>query len=183
MICIKTGMEKLPEYCEECQWYGTRPHPYNGWTNICELMSHCMDDDQPKEWIYDGNSRPEACPLVEMAEQERHDVAQKKRYTFGNGEFSLDAAYHDCKIVFDGITDDDSFQKADAGLVLYYANEIIYALREASQGKDTDVISRQAALALAKDIAVPAEDGTIYRHRCIDPSEILELPSAHGGGK
>ena len=61
-------------------------------------------------------------------------VAQKRRYAFGNDEFSLEAAYHDCKLVFDGITDDDSFQEADAGLVLYYANEIIYALHEALQG-------------------------------------------------
>lgn len=75
---------------------------------------------------------------------------QKRRYTFGNDEFSLEAAYHDCKLVFDGITDDDSFQKADTGLILYYANEIIYALHEALEGKDTNVggnlIYRQVAL-------------------------------------
>lgn len=41
-----------------------------------------------------------------------------------------------------------------------------------------DYISRQAALNLAKDICVPTEDGSIYRHRCIDPDEIRELPSA-----
>ena len=29
-------------------------------------MMQCMDDDQPKEWIYDGNGRPEACPLFEV---------------------------------------------------------------------------------------------------------------------
>ena len=83
--------------------------------------------------------------------QERQRVAQKRRYTFGNDEFSLEAAYHDCKLVFDGITDDDSFQEADTGLILYYANEIIYALHEALKGKDTnvhsnDLISRQAAI-------------------------------------
>jgi len=81
--------------------------------------------------------------------QERQREAQKRRYTFGNDEFSLEAAYHDCKLVFDGITDDDSFQEADTGLILYYANEIIYALHEALD-KDTNVlssdcISRQAA--------------------------------------
>ena len=73
------------------------------------------------------------------------------RYTFGNNEFNLEFAYHDCKLVFDGITDDDSFQEADTGLILYYANEIIYALHEALQGKDTnvpskDVIYRQDAI-------------------------------------
>ena len=83
--------------------------------------------------------------------QERQRVAQKRRYTFGNDEFSLEAAYHDCKLVFDGITDDDSFQEADTGLILYYANEIIYALHEALKGKGTnvhsnDLISRQAAI-------------------------------------
>lgn len=83
--------------------------------------------------------------------QERQRVAQKRRYTFGNDEFSLEAAYHDCKLVFDGITDDDSFQEADTGLILYYANEIIYALHKALKGKGTNVhsndyISRQQAI-------------------------------------
>ena len=61
-------------------------------------------------------------------------MIERQRYTFGNDKFCLEDAYHDCKLVFDGITDDDSFQEADTGLVLYYANEIIYALREALQG-------------------------------------------------
>ena len=83
--------------------------------------------------------------------------AIKRRYTFGNDEFSLEAAYHDCKLVFDGITDDDSFQEADTGLILYYANEIIYALQEALKGKDinaptNDCISRQAAIDVVKGI-------------------------------
>ena len=42
-----------------------------------------------------------------------------------------------------------------------------------------DLISRQAAINLAKDICVTTKDGSIYRHRCIDPDEIRELPSAH----
>ena len=68
MICIKTEMKVLPKYCDECQWYNSRPHPHKGWSELCELMSHCMDDDQPEEWIYDGNGRPKACPLVEVKE-------------------------------------------------------------------------------------------------------------------
>ena len=81
----------------------------------------------------------------------RQAAIDARRYTFGNDEFSLEAAYHDCKLVFDGITGDDSFQEADTGLILYYANEIIYALQEALEGKDTNVptndhISRQAAI-------------------------------------
>ena len=95
------------------------------------------------------------CPLVEAAEVRdavsRQEAIEARRYTFGNDEFSLEAAYHDYKLVFDGITDDDSFQEADTGLILYYANEIIYALQEALEGKDTNVptndcISRQKAI-------------------------------------
>ena len=78
-------------------------------------------------------------------------LIERQRYTFGNDKFSLEDAYHDCKLVFDGITDDDSFQEADKGLILYYANEIIYALHEALQGKginvlSNDTISRQPAI-------------------------------------
>ena len=40
-----------------------------------------------------------------------------------------------------------------------------------------DLISRQAAIALAKDIIVPIKDGTVYKYRCIDPDSIKELPS------
>ena len=97
----------------------------------------------------DLTSRQAAIDALEA--QERQRATQKRRYTFGNNEFSLEAAYHDCKLVFDGITDDDSFQEADTGLILYYANEIIYALHEALEGKDinvlsNDCISRQAAI-------------------------------------
>lgn len=66
MVVIKTNIKEMPEVCDECMWYGTRPHPYKGWPDSCELMSHCLDDDQPKEWIYDGNDRPIACPLYEV---------------------------------------------------------------------------------------------------------------------
>ena len=41
-----------------------------------------------------------------------------------------------------------------------------------------DLIERQAVLDLAKDICVPQKDGTIYRHRCIDPGDVRELPGA-----
>ena len=109
---------------------------------------------------------------------------QKRRYTFGNNEFSLEDAYHDCKLVFDGISDDDSFQKADTGLILYYANEIIYALYEALQGKDTDVlsndcISRQAAIdAVMKMPTVKNENGEKLVHQELTKIRIEILPPA-----
>lgn len=39
MVVIKTGMSELPQVCEECRYYGVRPHPYDGWMDMCELTS------------------------------------------------------------------------------------------------------------------------------------------------
>lgn len=69
MIVIKTGLRCMPEDCDLCRWFECRPHPYKGWTDSCGLMGQCMDDDQPDEWIYSGDGRPEACPLMEVAEE------------------------------------------------------------------------------------------------------------------
>lgn len=69
MIVIKTSLKIMPYYCDDCTWHTTRPHPERGWTEICELESHSMDDDQPAEWIYDGYVRPEACPLMEVEDE------------------------------------------------------------------------------------------------------------------
>jgi len=94
------------------------------------------------EWAIDAlKALPAAQPEKCTEERTKTHACDLRRYTFGNDEFNLEAAYHDCKLVFDGITDDDSFQEADTGLILYYANEIIYALHEALQGDDTNVLS------------------------------------------
>ena len=42
----------------------------------------------------------------------------------------------------------------------------------------TEYINRDAAIALAKDIIVPTKNGYAYRHRCIDPQDLAELPAA-----
>ena len=73
MVAIKTEMKLLPGCCDYCQWYECRPHPYRGWSEGCGLMMHCMDDDQPEEWIYDGNGRPKACPLIEIDAERRQE--------------------------------------------------------------------------------------------------------------
>lgn len=70
MIAIKTNIEKMPEYCDDCRWYGCRPHPMKGWSDICELMNQRLDDDQEEGWIYDGNDRPKNCPLMEVKADE-----------------------------------------------------------------------------------------------------------------
>ena len=41
-----------------------------------------------------------------------------------------------------------------------------------------DFISREAVLALAKDICAPTKWDSEYRHRSIDPLDVIELPTA-----
>lgn len=73
MICIRvTAMAKMPDRCDTCIWFGTRPHPHKGWTDLCDLMGHCIDDDQPDEWVFDGNERPKACPLMEVNDNDEN---------------------------------------------------------------------------------------------------------------
>ena len=62
-------MNSLPETCDDCIYYGCKPHPYKGWSDGCELCGHCMDDDQEDDWIYDGDSRPKNCPLMEIPKE------------------------------------------------------------------------------------------------------------------
>ena len=63
---VKTTMKQMPKCCDDCECYITRTHPHKGWTNICGITSQCVDDDALVEWIYDGNGRPKACPLIEV---------------------------------------------------------------------------------------------------------------------
>ena len=41
-----------------------------------------------------------------------------------------------------------------------------------------EYIEREAAIALSKEIVVPQASGVDYKHRCIDPQDIRELPAA-----
>lgn len=66
MIVIKTKLHELPETCDRCQWHECYPHPYKGWADFCGLMCQSLDDDAPEKWIYGGDDRPEACPLIEV---------------------------------------------------------------------------------------------------------------------
>ena len=31
MVVIRTEIKELPEYCEACCYFGSRPHPRDGW--------------------------------------------------------------------------------------------------------------------------------------------------------
>lgn len=44
--------------------------------------------------------------------------------------------------------------------------------------RNKEYIEREAVLSLAKDICVPTKWGTEYRHRSIDPLDVIELPAA-----
>lgn len=46
-----------------------------------------------------------------------------------------------------------------------------------SDYEELDLVHRQDVLALAKDIVVQYAKGGEYRHRCIDPQLVMELPS------
>ena len=83
-------MKELPKVCDECMYYSSRPHPYKGWTDMCELCCHCMDDDEPSEWIYDGNTRPKACPLAEVDEENK--IIEYTEFVEGSGD------YYECKV-------------------------------------------------------------------------------------
>ena len=61
-----TYFEHIPDTCDNCIYYSCKPHPYKGWSDVCELCGCCMDDDQEDDWIYDGDSRPKNCPLMEI---------------------------------------------------------------------------------------------------------------------
>ena len=41
-----------------------------------------------------------------------------------------------------------------------------------------EYIDREAAISLSKDIIVPQASGVDYKHRCIDPQDIREIPGA-----
>ena len=131
-------------YEDLCEYFNNNPH-------TIELILN--DRKEFKAWLERMHWHVLECEKLarKLEALEGNGMEQERKYTFGNDGFSLENAYHDCKLVFDGITDDDSFQKADTGLILYFANEIIYALHEALKGKDTnvssiDTISRQAAI-------------------------------------
>lgn len=79
MVAIKTTLSKLPDYCDDCQWYSIRPHPCKGWTEQCELMCQCMDDDADEGWIYDGNGRPNNCPLIEIKKDSGVDMKESEK--------------------------------------------------------------------------------------------------------
>lgn len=69
---------ELPKYCDECPYYETRPHPMRGWTDSCALCSQCLDCEEGDDgWHYDGNKRPDNCPLVDLDKDNEYEYCSK----------------------------------------------------------------------------------------------------------
>lgn len=70
MVVIKTEFVEVPEQCEACCYFGSRPHPRDGWMDLCELCGERIDGDGCKDgWYYDGEKRPDNCPLMEVEDE------------------------------------------------------------------------------------------------------------------
>ena len=35
MVVIRTEIKEIPEYCEACRYFGSRPNPRDGWMDLC----------------------------------------------------------------------------------------------------------------------------------------------------
>lgn len=70
MVVIRTEIKEIPEYCEACRYFGSLPNPRDGWMDLCELCGERIDSDGCKDdgWCYDGNKRPDNCPLMEVTD-------------------------------------------------------------------------------------------------------------------
>ena len=156
-----TGKEAVARerYEDLCEYFNNNPH------TIEQILN---DRKEFKAWLERMHWHVLECEKLarKLEALKGNGMAQERKYTFGNDGFSLENAYHDCKLVFDGITDDDSFQKADTGLILYFANEIIYALHKALEGKDTNVPSR-------KGVFIPDITVEMFRNASMEGVEDL----------
>ena len=65
MVVIRTEIKELPEYCEQCKYYYIRVRENGGYSDICELSGERIDADG---WCYDGEKRPDNCPLMEVSD-------------------------------------------------------------------------------------------------------------------
>lgn len=102
MVVMKMAhMKHIPEYCDDCIYYGCKPHPYKGWTDSCELCMQCLDDDQEKGWIYDGNGRPANCPLMEVLDKIKAEIDRQEMWLMdaGYNAYNVDIAFNSIRSV------------------------------------------------------------------------------------
>ena len=76
MVVIRTGIKDFPEYCEQCKYYYIRVHENGRYSDICELSGERIDADGCKDggWRYDGEKKPDNCPLMEVEDGTREEA-------------------------------------------------------------------------------------------------------------
>lgn len=70
MVVIKTEMSKLPKGCEDCSYFRLRMHPIDGIEDMVCRLSGAMLISRDERRNYDGEKRPDNCPLIELVEVE-----------------------------------------------------------------------------------------------------------------
>ncbi len=71
MVVIRTEIKELPEYCEQCKYYYMRVRQKGGYSDICELSGEHMEYGECNSgWYYNGLTRPDSCPLMEVEDDE-----------------------------------------------------------------------------------------------------------------
>lgn len=68
MVVIRTDIKEFPKYCEQCSHYYLRVKRESGYySDICGISGECMDYLECKDgWYYNGLTRPDNCPLMEV---------------------------------------------------------------------------------------------------------------------
>lgn len=70
MVVIKTEMSKLQKGCEDCSYFCLGMHPIDGIEDMVCRLSGVMLVSRDESRNYDGEKRPDNCPLMELVEVE-----------------------------------------------------------------------------------------------------------------
>lgn len=70
MVVIKTERSKLLNGCEDCSYFHLRMHPIDGIEDMVCRLSGVMLISREERRNYDGEKRPDNCPLMELVEVE-----------------------------------------------------------------------------------------------------------------
>ena len=70
MVVIKTEMSKLQKGCEDCSYFCLKMHPIDGIEDMVCRLSGVMLISRDERRNYDGEKRPDNCPLMELVEVE-----------------------------------------------------------------------------------------------------------------
>lgn len=78
VLCKFPCMTSVPDHCDDCKYHGSRPDPFVGWRDLCELCGKSLDEDNGDEdWQWTGDGRPKNCPLVEVDEGKLSEIMKE----------------------------------------------------------------------------------------------------------